>query len=55
MSPMMSHALPMTPEETTDYRPLNTSKVDNHDFAIQKHRKNPSTGGGRAWSEEEVL
>ncbi|KUI61977.1 hypothetical protein VP1G_09125 [Cytospora mali] len=27
--------------------------MDRHDYGIKKHRKNPSTGGGRAWSEDE--
>lgn len=28
--------------------------VDRRDYGIKKHRKHPSTGGGRAWSEDEV-
>ena len=28
--------------------------VDRHDFGVQKNRKYPSTGGGRAWTEDEV-
>lgn len=28
--------------------------VDRHDFAVQKQRKYSSTGGGRAWTEQEV-
>ncbi|KAL9115688.1 MAG: hypothetical protein Q9227_000056 [Pyrenula ochraceoflavens] len=51
---MMHSSLPATPEESHDYRGLpSSSKVDAHDFAIHKHRKATSTGGGRAWSEEE--
>lgn len=35
----------------------NYSQVDainRHDFGVQKNRKQASTGGGRAWSEDEV-
>lgn len=28
--------------------------IDRHDFAVQKNRKYASTGGGRAWTEDEV-
>lgn len=28
--------------------------VNRHDFGVQKNRKSASTGGGRAWSEDEV-
>jgi hypothetical protein len=28
--------------------------IDRHNYAVQKNRKTASTGGGRAWSEEEV-
>lgn len=28
--------------------------INRHDFGIQKNRKPASTGGGRAWSEDEV-
>ena len=28
--------------------------LDRHDYGVQKNRKSASTGGGRAWSEEEV-
>lgn len=29
--------------------------MDRHDYGVTKHhRKNSSTGGGRAWSEDEV-
>ncbi len=28
--------------------------LERHEFAVTKHRKTASTGGGRAWSEDEV-
>jgi hypothetical protein len=28
--------------------------MDRHDYGISKNRKTASTGGGRAWSEDEV-
>jgi hypothetical protein len=28
--------------------------MDRHDYGISKSRKTASTGGGRAWSEDEV-
>jgi hypothetical protein len=28
--------------------------MDRHDYGVQKNRKPASTGGGRAWSEDEV-
>jgi len=28
--------------------------INRHDFGVQKNRKPASTGGGRAWSEDEV-
>ena len=28
--------------------------IDRHDYGVQKSRKTASTGGGRAWSEDEV-
>lgn len=28
--------------------------LDRHEYGITKHRKVASTGGGRAWSEDEV-
>lgn len=37
--------------------PANYSPVDSvsrHEFGVQKNRKPASTGGGRAWSEDEV-
>lgn len=38
----------------TMYAPT-TDVMDRHDYGVTKHhRKNSSTGGGRAWSEDEV-
>ena len=31
-----------------------TDAVDRHEYGVQKSRKPASTGGGRAWSEDEV-
>ena len=28
--------------------------MDRHDYGVAKNRKSASTGGGRAWSEDEV-
>lgn len=48
MSPTMAMTLP-----TVMYTPT-FNAMDRHDYGIKKHRKHPSTGGGRAWSEDEV-
>lgn len=48
MSPTMAMAMP-----TVMYNPT-FDTMNRHDYGIKKHRKNPSTGGGRAWSEDEV-
>jgi hypothetical protein len=37
---------------SSHYTPSDT--VDRHDYGVQKNRKPASTGGGRAWSEDEV-
>ncbi|KAL2195367.1 hypothetical protein P885DRAFT_40319 [Corynascus similis CBS 632.67] len=47
MSPTMQmtgHHIPYTPR---------SDAIDRHDYGITKNRKTASTGGGRAWSEEE--
>jgi len=36
----------------SNYSPVDA--VNRHDFGVQKNRKPASTGGGRAWSEDEV-
>jgi hypothetical protein len=35
------------------YTPI-TDAMDRHNYGITKNKKSASTGGGRAWSEEEV-
>ena len=37
---------------TSQYTPADA--INRHDYGIQKNRKQASTGGGRAWSEDEV-
>ncbi|EHK96450.1 hypothetical protein GLAREA_10871 [Glarea lozoyensis ATCC 20868] len=37
----------------TNYSPIDA--VNRHDFGVQKNRKPASTGGGRAWSEDEEV
>ncbi|KAK2806397.1 hypothetical protein FQN51_007441 [Onygenales sp. PD_10] len=41
------------PTEARDYRSTTPLHIDRMDHGIQKHRKLSSTGGGRAWTEEE--
>ncbi|PGH17956.1 hypothetical protein AJ79_00855 [Helicocarpus griseus UAMH5409] len=41
------------PTESRDYRPTTPLHIDRMEHGIQKHRKMSSTGGGRAWTEEE--
>jgi hypothetical protein len=36
----------------SNYSPVDA--VNRHDYGVQKNRKQASTGGGRAWSEDEV-
>ena len=48
MSPTMHMQAPAVP-----YTP-NSDAMDRHEYGITKHRKTASTGGGRAWSEDEV-
>lgn len=35
--------------------PTTSDALDRHDFGVTKHRKAASTGGGRAWSEDEEV
>lgn len=35
------------------YTPISDA-MERHDYGITKNRKTASTGGGRAWSEDEV-
>lgn len=48
----MSSTMAMT-LSTAMYTPK-FDAMERHDYGIKKHRRAPSTGGGRAWSEEEV-
>jgi hypothetical protein len=48
----MSPAMQMTGQHVP-YTPRSDA-IDRHDYGITKSRKTASTGGGRAWSEEEV-
>lgn len=47
MSPTMMSAPPAVYTPTSD-------AMDRHEYGITKNRKTTSTGGGRAWSEDEV-
>jgi hypothetical protein len=47
MSPTMQMTVPTTYTPTSD-------AMDRHDYGVTKNRKTASTGGGRAWSEDEV-
>ena len=47
MSPTMQMAAPSAYTPTSDV-------MDRHEYGITKNRKTASTGGGRAWSEDEV-
>ena len=48
----MSPAMQMTGHHAP-YAPR-SDVIDRHDYGITKNRKPASTGGGRAWSEDEV-
>lgn len=37
----------------TTYTPTSDA-IDRHEYGVNKHRKSASTGGGRAWSDDEV-
>ncbi|KAK4639915.1 hypothetical protein QC761_700650 [Podospora bellae-mahoneyi] len=50
---MMSPTIPMT-GQAGPYTPT-TDAMDRHEYGVTKNRKATSTGGGRAWSEEEEL
>ncbi len=55
MASVMSQYSAGTPGRELEYRSLSPPYMtDRHDFGLQKHRKTTSTGGGRAWTEEEV-
>lgn len=47
----------MNQMNTANVAPVSDTPVDTmnrHDYGVQKNRKQASTGGGRAWSEDEV-
>lgn len=48
MSPTMAMTMP-----AAIYAPT-SDVMDRHEYGITKSRKSSSTGGGRAWSEDEV-
>jgi hypothetical protein len=48
MSPTMQMSAPPAP-----YTPTSDA-MDRHEYGVTKNRKTASTGGGRAWSEDEV-
>lgn len=48
MSPTMAMTMP-----AAMYNPT-SDVMDRHEYGITKSRKSSSTGGGRAWSEDEV-
>lgn len=52
ISTMMSPTMQM-PAPGAPYTPTSDA-MDRHEYGITKHRKTASTGGGRAWSEDEV-
>lgn len=55
MTSIMSHYTPAMAGRDLEYRSMSPPYVaDRNDFGFQKQRKAISTGGGRAWTEEEV-
>lgn len=48
----MSPTMQLAPHTTT-YTPTSDA-MDRHEYGVTKNRKAASTGGGRAWSEDEV-
>jgi hypothetical protein len=55
MTAVMPQYLPRTSEREMDYRSASPQHMaDRNDFGIHTHRKAISTGGGRAWTDEEV-
>lgn len=48
----MSPTMQLAPHTAT-YTPTSDA-MDRHEYGITKNRKAASTGGGRAWSEDEV-
>lgn len=55
MTSIMSQYPSGAPRHESEYRSLSPPYLaERNDFGLQKHRKAISTGGGRAWTEEEV-
>ncbi|KAI1840895.1 hypothetical protein JX265_013391 [Neoarthrinium moseri] len=50
----MSPPMQLTSHLNTPYAPTSDA-LDRHDFGVSKNRKLASTGGGRAWSEDEEV
>ncbi|KAI0127297.1 hypothetical protein BJ170DRAFT_368354 [Xylariales sp. AK1849] len=51
---MMSPPMQLTSHTNTPYNPTSDAH-DRHDYGVSKNRKLASTGGGRAWSEDEEV
>ncbi|KAH9886173.1 hypothetical protein F4778DRAFT_485025 [Xylariomycetidae sp. FL2044] len=51
---MMSPPMQLTPHSSVPYTPTSDA-MDRHEYGITKNRKLASTGGGRAWSEDEEV
>ncbi|KAK5635963.1 hypothetical protein RRF57_011675 [Xylaria bambusicola] len=49
----MAPTIQLNPQEGIPYTPTSDAH-DRHEFGVTKNRKLASTGGGRAWSEDEV-
>lgn len=50
----MSLSIQMNPSAPYTYSENSTDAMDRHEYGVQKNRKQASTGGGRAWNEDEV-
>jgi hypothetical protein len=49
----MSPAIQLTALTSAPYTPTSDA-MDRHEYGVSKTQKLSSTGGGRAWSEDEV-
>ena len=49
----MAPTIQVNTQEGVTYTPTSDAH-DRHEFGVSKNRKLASTGGGRAWSEDEV-
>jgi hypothetical protein len=54
MSASMLDRFPSPQEEEQSQSPATPSRKDEQNGSAPRHRKAASTGGGRAWTEEEV-